>query len=374
MKLIYVENVRLPTEKAHGYQIMKTCEAMARAGVEIELVVADRKNPLGMNDAFEYYGIVKRFSIMRLPVIDFVSSVPAPLKSFAFALERWSFYREVRRRHREWSGNIFYTRDVGVAEALIDGEKPVFVELHDAPRSLPPVAGWVVISNGLRDLLNEKGIDPQKITVAHDAYDEEEFTHLPSREDARRAFGISENTFLAVYTGHLFPWKGMDGIASAFRRLPEHCTLAIVGGNQDDLARVKRIAGETPRVRWTGYLPRGESRKWLAAADAAVLPTSAKFEIGKTFTSPLKLFEYLAVGLPVIASDVPSSREILDESVAAFYRADDAEDFARVLASFGARSPDERRRVSNAAKEKAKSHTWTARGKAIAEFLKRNYA
>lgn len=374
MKLIYIENIRLPTEKAHGYQIMKTCEAMARAGVEIELVVADRRNPLAGKDPFEHYGISTRFPITRLPVIDFLSSVPAPLKPFAFVLERWSFCREVRRRCREWRGDCFYTRDVGVAKALSGGGKPVFVELHDAPRFLPSVAGWIAISDGLRALLVEKGIDPRNITVAHDAYDEGEFAHLPSRDETRRSLGIPEDVFLAVYAGHLFPWKGVDSIAPAFRNLPEHCLLAVVGGNPDDLARVRGIAGDASRVRWTGHLPRAESRKWLAAADAAVLPTSAKFEIGKTFTSPLKLFEYLAAGLPVIASDVPSSQEILDESVAAFYRADDAEDFARTLATLSRRSDEERRRLSSAAKEKATSYTWTKRGERIAEFLKRIYA
>lgn len=46
MKLIYLANIRIPTEKAHGYQIMKMCEQFADKGVNVQLVVTKRKNNL----------------------------------------------------------------------------------------------------------------------------------------------------------------------------------------------------------------------------------------------------------------------------------------------------------------------------------------
>ncbi|MEK7116166.1 MAG: glycosyltransferase [Patescibacteria group bacterium] len=368
--MTYIENIRLPTEKAHGYQIMKTCEALARVGVEIDLVVADRKNVLSGKDSFEYYGMPRRFSITRLPVIDCISSVPAPLKSFAFALERWSFSREVRRRRHEWSGDIFYTRDVGVAESLVDGGKPVFVELHDAPRSFPSIAGWVVISQALKNLLITRGIQSEQIHVSQDCFDEHEIGSMMSKKDARRELGILSSEFLVVYSGHLFSWKGVDGIASAFQRIPSGISIAIVGGNPGDVARVQSISGVTSHVRFTGHLHRAEVMRWLAAADATILSTSAKFGIGRLYTSPLKLFEYLAAGLPVIASDVPSSREILDESIAMFYRADDATDFLRALTSLAELPHVQRQRMGETAKAKVNKHTWTKRGENILAFLR----
>ncbi|MFH1704403.1 MAG: glycosyltransferase family 4 protein [Patescibacteria group bacterium] len=378
MKLTYIENIRLPTEKAHGYQIMKTLDAMHRAGFEVELIVADRKNPLGEKDPFEYYGIAHHFSITRVPVIDFLSSVPEWLKASAFALERWSFCRAIRNRLPDFKGDVLYTRDTRTAEVLLESKKPVFIELHDDPRIDPhrwqrlasAISGFVVISDGLRRLLMEKGIEVRKIIVAHDAFDEDEFANLPSHTDARRYLGISEDVFLAVYTGHLFPWKGMDGIAPAFRNILEGCIFAVVGGNPGDITRVKQIAGDTPHVRWIGHVSRPEVRQWLAAADAAVLPTSGKTEIGKTFTSPLKLFEYLAAGLPVIASDVPSSREILDESTAVFYRADVAEDFLRAFGEIEGWTLEKQQSVSQAARQKVQSYSWRIRGKRIVDFIK----
>ena len=59
-KIIYLANVRLPTEKAHGIQIVKMCEAFAGLGLEVELVVPNRLNSI-QDDIFDYYGVKKNF-------------------------------------------------------------------------------------------------------------------------------------------------------------------------------------------------------------------------------------------------------------------------------------------------------------------------
>ncbi len=380
MKLIYVENIRLPTEKAHGYQVMKTCEALTRAGVEVNLYVADRKSDFSGVDPFAHYGLQPTFQIHRLPVID-VMQVAGPFVRAAYLLERWSFLREVRKLLPSLDPDALYTRDLSIAQTLVRAHlaKPLFVELHDDPRTNTSrwqeikfqVSGWVVISQALKNLLITEGVHIEQIHFSPDGFDEYEIGSMLSREVARRELGILSPDFLAVYAGHLFVWKGIDGIASAFEKIPPGITVAVVGGNLEDVERVKSIAGVTPRVRFTGHLHRAEAMRWLAAADAAILSTSGKFGIGRLYTSPLKLFEYLAAGLPVIASDVPSSREILDESVATFYRADDATDFLRALTSLVKRSHDERRRMGEMAKEKVKNFTWTKRGEKIKNFFTR---
>src|SRR3989344_5294733 len=66
MRLLYVANARIPTEKAHGIAIMKACQAFVRADVKVTLVVANRKNVLPP-DAHAFYEIPDPFSIVRLP-------------------------------------------------------------------------------------------------------------------------------------------------------------------------------------------------------------------------------------------------------------------------------------------------------------------
>lgn len=369
MRIAYLQNARIPTEKAHGYQIMKTCEALVEAGHQVQLFVADRRNPIEQ-DPFEYYGIPKAFDVFRLPVLDLMDVIPS-LNSIAYALERASFVRAVKRsRLALLASDIWYTRDLMVAEALLeitDG-RPVYVELHDIDHRLDEilnqVSGWIVISEGLKKVLIEKGVAEEKITVAHDGFDPSAFAQLPQKAEARKKFGLNPDEFILVYTGHLYPWKGIDSIAPAFASIPEGVRLVIVGGHKADLERVKAIVGNAPRVSFIGQRPREEISMWLAAADAALLPTSGKFEIGKLYTSPLKLFEYLAAGLPILASDVPSSHEILDESVATFVKPDDADDFLKKIDELKQRIWSEDR-----AKEKVLPYSWKARGELIAVIL-----
>nr|NQU92158.1 hypothetical protein [Bacteroidota bacterium] len=65
MKLTYIFNGRLPTEKAHGLQIVKSCEAFAREGIETKLVIAHRHNLIKEN-IFDYYGVEPLFDLKNV--------------------------------------------------------------------------------------------------------------------------------------------------------------------------------------------------------------------------------------------------------------------------------------------------------------------
>ena len=71
MKILYIANIRLPTEKAHGIQIMNMCEALANLGHKVELVTPWRFNFIKSNP-FDYYGVEKNFKITKLPSLDLV--------------------------------------------------------------------------------------------------------------------------------------------------------------------------------------------------------------------------------------------------------------------------------------------------------------
>src|SRR3989338_6533517 len=71
MKLSYIADIRLPTEKAHGAQIMKTCEAFSLNGIDTELIVPWRFNHIKENP-FTYYNIRGNFKITKIPSLDLV--------------------------------------------------------------------------------------------------------------------------------------------------------------------------------------------------------------------------------------------------------------------------------------------------------------
>ena len=123
--------------------------------------------------------------------------------------------------------------------------------------------------------------------------------------------------FTIGYAGHLYPWKGVDLVITVVASLPGVHGL-IVGGHEaePDLARLKALAverGSANRIVFTGMLSPRDARRRLADADVLVLPNPAS-AISNRFTSPLKLFDYMASGRPIVASNLPAIREILRDT------------------------------------------------------------
>src|SRR6185503_7628942 len=121
-----------------------------------------------------------------------------------------------------------------------------------------------------------------------------------------------------AYAGHLYSWKGVDVLLEAIARLPGARGL-IIGGHpaEPDLARTKATAtrlGIAERVTFTGLVEPARVPELLTQADVLVLPNPAS-AISTRYTSPLKLFEYMAAGRPIVSSDLPSIREILRDGV-----------------------------------------------------------
>jgi glycosyltransferase involved in cell wall biosynthesis len=172
---------------------------------------------------------------------------------------------------------------------------------------------------------------------------------------------------LAAYAGHLYPWKGVDVFVRALAAAP-HVRGLIVGGHprETDRARIDALArdlGLADRLDITGLLAPTQVAARLAAADILVLPNTST-AISERFTSPLKLFEYLQLGRPIVASDLPSLREVLTPEIAVFVPAGDATALGRALEDLAAR-PDERASRGAAARALAPSYTWARRAERL---------
>lgn len=114
------------------------------------------------------------------------------------------------------------------------------------------------------------------------------------------------------YVGSILPWKGLEVLIDAIRLLPDSFHAHIIGGTEGDEYRSKLIAfarsqGVAERVRFTPFLPTDQLASTLRSLDCLVLPLAAEDQ----GSSPMKLLEYLAASRPVIASDLPSIREVL---------------------------------------------------------------
>ena len=134
------------------------------------------------------------------------------------------------------------------------------------------------------------------------------------------AVATSSERVIVGYAGHLYPWKGVDVLVRALAFAPFAQAL-IVGGHPEetDRARVEGLArelGVSDRVEMAGLVPPSEVATRLARASVLVLP-NVPSAVSERYTSPLKLFEYLWLARPIVASDSAAIREILTDGTTA---------------------------------------------------------
>ena len=337
-RIVYLANARLPTEKAHGYQICKMCEAFVQNGVEVVLMHPERHQSdprLREQSVFDYYGIQRRFEVRALRNWDVVRlNVVIPNRLFtpiffAHALI-WGLYAVlVARKER---ADCYYTRDSAIAYWLVRLGLPTVYEAHVVPRwgqylllksiaRSPAIRLVIVITSFIRERLLGMGFPPEKVMVLPDGVDLSLFENLPFKEECRQHLGLPKDRPIIGYIGRfrtLEMEKGIPQLIGAMALLPriqgEEPLLLCVGGPMDavpgylELARQLGVPQE--RLRFVDRVPNTEVPYWIRACDVVTIPWPWT-EFSAYFTSPLKLFEYMAAGVPIVASDLPSIREVL---------------------------------------------------------------
>jgi len=377
MKIIYINGSRIPTERAHGLQIMKMCEALTQFRKnEIELWVPRRFNYVE-NEPFEYYGIERNFKIRRFFCIDLI-----PLGRFLGPLALWvtelSFLSAVVFYILRDKADIIYTRDKFAVFLLSFFKGNIFFETHDIPSRIffsgfKRARGIIAITQGLKNEFIQRGVDAQKIIVAPDGVDLGEFNVSETQRECRKRLNLPLDKKIVLYTGHLYEWKGVGTLLNAAKFLIFNyqflnTIFIFVGGTEKDTAEFRKKAEKLTNIVIVGHKPHSEIPYWLKAADIFALPNSAKYDISKYWTSPMKLFEYMASGRPIVASKLPSIREILNENNAVFFEPDNPMALAR---SIGYMLNDMllAKRISVQAKLEVESYTWKKRAEKITNFL-----
>lgn len=209
--------------------------------------------------------------------------------------------------HRNWRGPLVYEAHlIGSLWARDRGDSQRrAARLHELEAAIYTHAtGVAAISQGLLDEIRAHFDFHGAACVAPSAVDTGVFKPCWNGGDGRTV----------AYVGTLQFWKGLDVLLEAIKLAPELRLLVVGGGSaeEEDALRT-HIAqlGIAERVELTGRLSQTRIAERVAGAACAVHPLPPKHSISARFTSPLKVVEYMALGLPVVASDVPSARELL---------------------------------------------------------------
>lgn len=338
MRLFYIANARLPTEKAHGYQICKMCEAFALNGAQVTLLHPYRHQMdarLSSTSVFDYYGLRPIFEVQTLPNWDIVllnRFIPdrwfTPL-FFAHAFV-WANYSA--RKARQQGADVYYTRDSTIAYWLVRFGIPTVYEAHVVPKGaqrwlLQKVArsSWlrlvVVLTSYIKQHFVDMGFAEDKVIVLPDGVDLSLFDNVPSQAECRQRLGLPLDRPIIGYIGRFQTMemeKGISDLVRAMKYVPSYNNseplLLCVGGPMDIVPKYLEIARQEgvpeSRLKFVDRVPNVEVPYWIRACDGASIPWPWT-EFSAYYTSPLKLFEYMAAGVPIVASDLPSIREVL---------------------------------------------------------------
>lgn len=393
-KLLYITmHVRMPTDKAHGLQIVQNCEAFADAGYDVDLWVANRvrgRHLKNVTDIWAHYGIKRNFTLTRIPCID-------PMLWFNANLDWWAriaFYVQMVTvlfmlllRLRSTEADVFYSRD----EAIIVLLKLFFPpeKIAYEPHSIRPSkvgiwlqrqatksAGFIFpVTQGLHDDLIKQGTDANRLTVVHDGIRAERFTDLPTRDASREEIGWDADAFIVGYMGRLHTMgmdKGVGLLVEALAQV-EGASLALVGG-PDRIAvqiREKWLSLGLPESRffYAGQVKSGDVPTYLRAFDICAMPFPWTQHFAY-YMSPLKVFEYMAVGGAIVASELPAVCEVLTHEETALLHP--PSDLDRLVADIMRLrdNPALHQRLGDAARKIAlEKYTWAARAQIIVEKI-----
>ena len=403
MRLLYLGSTDFPQPKARAIQIVHTCHALARAGAEVTLVVGRRGRSAPVH-ALEPYGLRShpRLRLVAVPIARIPPTAP-PLVLRQFTRLWQASYllglaavlpRELLARRPD----LVYARDPRTARLAAGPARAVGArlgfEVHGLPSvearqragrsALPPAEAErlrrletavfaradrivTITECARRILLDEFDVPLERVRTIPDASAALPAGHRPARRASPPA---------VYYVGQLYPWKGAGLVIEAAALVP-NARFVVVGGlpgangadsSVRELAARARSLGVQGRVDFRGYLPYVRIPEELSWASVAVLPLPDE-PVARCFTSPLKLFDYLAAGVPIVSSDLPALREVLtDGENALLVPAGDpaalAEAIRRVLAD-----PDLARRLSEQGRRDAARHTWESRAERLLEFF-----
>jgi glycosyltransferase involved in cell wall biosynthesis len=376
MKLTYVANIRIPTEKAHGIQVIKMCEAFADVGLDVELIVPRRiqSNPdLKEKDIFHYYQVKRNFQVKKVSTIDLLplERYWSKIGGIAFAIQEISFSILSLFSDSLIKADLIYTRskilnllasqftNVDIVYEAHKRGKNKWLDKTIAKRA----KAIVTITKSIQKTWKQLGA---KTIYAPDGVSNEFFISS-SRNSARKILKLPQNKSLIGYIGNLVTLekeKGIKTLLQAIQKIEnqEEIVCCIAGGPEKWKEKYQYFTNQLSikdKVIFAGHVDFKKVPTYLKAMDVLIIPFPNQPHFAYN-ASPLKLFEYMATGRPIVASDLPSIREILDENTAYFAEPDDPQSLAKTI-SKALKDSQNSKKIARMAREKARHYTWSKR-------------
>src|SRR3989338_665635 len=302
MKVIYISSASLPNSFANSYQTVKTCEALKRAGVDIELWAESKGDERA---------ILRSYGLESSDLFNFLRNGKKRLNHVFYSI---AVLRKLRSQDKKTF--VLYSRETGMWIVLLFAKYiwnvPFVFEVHRK-----------------ESFKNDK----KNIGLAFCGVEPKRFQNIISKTDSLLKYKLLEDKIYLGYAGGFEEYQGLKTLVKAFNILYKNNSrlgLFIAGGKTGEIESIKAYFTKEALggVYFLGMLPFADVPGALAAADILVMP----FENIDQGGSPVKMFEYLFMSRPIVSSRTPMIEEVLrDNENALLFSAGNFEELAEKI-------------------------------------------
>jgi glycosyltransferase involved in cell wall biosynthesis len=376
LKILYHHRIR--SKDGQYVHIEELIHALRKLGHEVILVEPPAYNKASFGDDAGGIAVLKRYCpgfLYELMELAYSLLVYWRLRKAVLAHQPDGIYE---RYNLLQPAGVWLKRRFNLP-MLLEVNAPVFEERakYDGI-ALPWLARWVErftwrgadrvlpVTEVLAKRLGAAGVPRERIAVIPNGINADDFGGAIDGEMAKRRLGL-EGKLVFGFTGFVRDWHGLDKVIELLARADPEWHLVIVGDGPARVALEKqaRALNVGDRVTMTGIVGRDQVAAHVAAFDIALQPAVVDY------ASPLKLFEYMALGRPVVAPAQPNIMEILtDGQDALLFDPQDPQALGRAVERL-CRDAGLRRRIGEAARRTIESRclTWDDNAKRVTELF-----
>jgi len=311
MKIIYVSDSAIPSSSPNSVHVMKMCQAFSDLGHEVTLMAKKTTACIkNVKDVYDFYAVKKNFKLDIFPILAFKGSGAYYNLSLAW-------------RVLGLSADLIYTRSITAAYFLLLFRRQVVFEVHEPYEGKgsrlrnmfrfivgsKKLLRLVVISEALKDYyVDNFSLSNDRIFVCHDGADT-----FPTAKPV-----ITNDNFKIGYVGSLLVGKGMEVLIPLSKRCA-HVEFHVVGGSEQQVKEYNATAGQLPNLTFHGFKSQQELPDYIVSFDVLIAPYTGYIKVSEKkgannlalWMSPLKIFEYMSAGKPIVASRLDVITEIL---------------------------------------------------------------